>query len=218
MPDKSWRSLQEALTRAFEELGGKPGMIYSDADAALTAREMQEWFKRQGIVHSITMSHAPLAERMIGYIKGQIVRHLQDHDPGTSTKWWQVVPEVVRRYNEEHVSRSTHMTPEAAEKEGNRDQVKTNLEAIRRSDNPQARLDAGDLVRVMVKKKFDKGYEPDWSERTYRIKARVQGNHAGLYADVVDPQIQYQLEDPQGTLPAYKQKFMRSELLLVKKA
>lgn len=218
MPDKSWRTLQGALTRAFDELGGKPGMIYSDADAALTAREMQEWFKRQGIVHSITMNHAPLAERMIGYIKGQIVRHLQDHDPGSNAKWWQVVPEVVRRYNEEHVSRSTHMTPDEAQKEGNRVAVKTNLEGIRRADNPQPRLDAGDLVRVMVKKKFDKGYEPDWSERTYRIKARVQGNHAGLYADVVDPQIQYQLEDPQGTLPGYKHKFMRSELLLVKKA
>ena len=213
VPDKSGRTLQGALTRAFDELGGKPGMIYSDAESALTSGEMQEWIKRQGIVHSITMHHAPLAERMIGYIKGQIVRHLTPN-----AKWWQVVPEVVRRYNEEHISRSTKMTPKEAEKEKNRGEVKENLESIRRTDNPQPRLDAGDLVRVMVKKKFDKGYEPDWSERTYRIRARVQGNHAGLHADVVDPQTQYQLEDPGGTLPGYKQKFMRNELLLVKKA
>jgi len=215
LEDRSGRTLQHALTQSFGELGGKPGMIYSDAEAALTSREMQEWFKRERIAHSITLSHAPLAERMIGYIKGQIVRHLQDHDAGI--KWWQVVPEVVRSYNEEHVSRSTHMTPKEAEEEGNRVQVKTNLESIRRSDNPQPRLEPGDLVRVMVKKKFDKGYEPDWSERTYKVEARVQGNHAGLYADVVDPQIQYTLVDPAGTLPGYKKKFMRSELLLVKK-
>ena len=66
---------------------------------------------------------------MIGYIKTQIVGSMQPGD-----KRWQVVPEVVERYNNEHVSRSTKMTPLEASQEKNQQQVKTNLESIRKMD------------------------------------------------------------------------------------
>lgn len=211
IPDKTQTTLQKALLEGFREMGGKPGMIYTDAEGALTSREMQEWLSHQRIAHSITMTHAPLAERMIGFIKGRIIRHLQ---PGQ--KWWQVVEEVVKRYNSEHKSRSHKMTPNQASMGKNRLEVKTNLEALRRNDNPQPRLDPGDRVRVMVKKKFEKGYAPNWSDKTYAVAQRVPGNHAPL-GDVVDPQVQYKLTDPTGTLPGYKNKFMRHELLLTKK-
>jgi hypothetical protein len=117
---------------------------------------------------------------MIGYIKTQIVRSMKPGD-----KWWQVVPEVVERYNKEHVSRSTKMTPMEASQEKNRQQVKTNLESIRKMDNNQPRLDAGDKVRVILKKKFEKGYAPNWSERIYTMtgagggEPRARGRRGG---------------------------------------
>ena len=211
IPNKTKQTIQSALEKAFKEMGGKPGMIFSDAEPALTSAEMQDWFSKERIAHTITLKHAPLAERMIGYIKTQIVRSMKPND-----KWWQVVPEVVERYNKEHISRSTKMTPMQASQESNRQQVKTNLESIRKMDNNQPRLDAGDKVRVILKKKFEKGYAPNWSDRIFTVRERVEGNHAPV-GDVVDKQIQYTIADPTGTLPTYKKKYMRDELLLVKK-
>ena len=62
------------------------------------------------------------------------------------------------------------MTPNDAGKEENRTNVKTQLESIRKSDNPQPRIEAGDKVRVLIKKKFEKGYMPDWSDEIYTVQ------------------------------------------------
>ena len=91
IPNKTTAVIQGALEQAFKEMGGEPGMIFSDAEPALTSAEMQKWFSKERIAHTITLKHAPLAERMIGYIKTQIVRSMKPGD-----KRWQVVPEVVR--------------------------------------------------------------------------------------------------------------------------
>ena len=69
---------------------------------------------------------------------------------------------------------------------------------------------------MILKKKFEKGYAPNWSERIYSIRERVEGNHAPV-GDVVDKQIQYTIADPTGTLPTYKKKYLRDELLLVRR-
>ena len=71
-------------------------------------------------------------------------------------------------------------------------------------------------MRVILKKKFQKGYAPSWSDRIYTVRERVQENHAPA-GEVVDPQIQYTIADPTGTLPTHKKKYLRDELLLVKK-
>ena len=78
-------------------------------------------------------------------------------------------------YNENHVSRSTLMTPKDAEKKENQAQVKTDLESIRKSDNPQPRLERGDKVKVIVKLKFEEGYMPDWSDEVYTVDSVSKG-------------------------------------------
>ena len=110
------------------------------------------------------------------------------------------------------------MTPDKAAKPENQTEVKTNLESIRKMDNPQPRLDSGDQVRVVIKKKFDKGYKPDYTDKVYTVDRSVDSNYVYFMDQSVDPQRQYILHDPDNTLPKYKnKKFMRSELLLVKK-
>ena len=71
-------------------------------------------------------------------------------------KWWEVVDAVVKDYNKKHVSRSTLMTPNDAGKKENQTEVNTQLESIKKTDNPQPRIEAGGKVRVIVKKKFKK--------------------------------------------------------------
>ena len=156
---------------------------------------------------------------MIGYIKSQIIHALR----GTNKKWWEVVDAVVKDYNENHVSRSTKMTPKEAAKKENEAEVKEQLESIRRTDNPQARIKAGDKVRVIIKKKFEKGYMPDWSDEVYTVQSVSKGkddediDHISQ-GPIIERQALYQLRDPNNTLNSYKKgMYMRSELLLVKK-
>ena len=56
-----------ALEKAFKQMGGKPEMIYWDAEPGLTSNKTQAWLKRQNnIARNIAFRHAPVAERMIG--------------------------------------------------------------------------------------------------------------------------------------------------------
>ena len=210
-----------ALEKAFKQMGGKPEILYSDAEPGLTSKQSQSWLKRhENIAHNITLRHAPVAERMLGHIKNQIIHAMR----GTDKKWWEVVDAVVKDYNENHVSRSTLMTPNDAGKDENRTEVKTQLESIKKSDNPQPRIEAGDKVRVIIKKKFEKGYMPDWSDEIYTVQSVSKGRDDALlthvsYQPIIQRQVIYQLRDPNNTLINYKNgMYARSELLLVKKA
>ena len=146
---------------------GKPEMLYSDAEPGLTSNMTQKFLREQNIAHNVTLRHAPVAERMIGYIKNQIIKEIR----GNNKKWWEVVDAVVKDYSENHVSRSTQMTPKDAAKESNHDKVKEQLESIRKTDNQQPRIEAGDNVKVIIKKKFEKGYMPDWSDEVYTVQS-----------------------------------------------
>ena len=82
-------------------MGGKPEVIYSDAEPGLTSNKTQAWRKRQkNIAHNITLRHAPPAERMIGYINNEITHAIR----GTNKKWWEVVDAVVHDYHKIYVS------------------------------------------------------------------------------------------------------------------
>ena len=217
--DKTVATLLPALEQAFRKLGNKPEMLYTDAESGLTANATQEWLNKKQIAHNITLRHAPVAERMIGHIKNLIFKTIQI----TNKKWWEVVDDVVNDYNKNHKSRSTLMTPNEATDPKNQKEVKTQLESIRKSDNPQPRIEAGDKVRVIIKKKFEKGYMPDWSDELYTVQSVFKGKDKApidriALQPVIERQAMYRLRDPNNTLSRYKNgMYSRSELLLVKK-
>ncbi len=72
---------------------------------------------------------------MIGMTKKWVARKLQPEQ-----MWWNVVHKVVGECNNECVSRSTQMMPHEAARTSNQDVVKTNLESVRKSDNPKPSL------------------------------------------------------------------------------
>ena len=143
---------------------------------------------------------------------------------GTDKKWWEVVDAVAKDYSENHVSRNTPMTPNDAGKKENQTEVQTQLESIKKTDNPHTRIEAGDKVKVVVKKKFEKGYMPDWSGEIYTVQSVSRGrddtslDHIA-YQPIIDRQAMYRLEDPSNTLTDSKNgMFTRNALLLAQKA
>ncbi|MFM7981809.1 MAG: hypothetical protein ACKPKO_21075, partial [Candidatus Fonsibacter sp.] len=101
---------------------------------------------------------------------------------------------------------------------------KEQLESIRNTDNPQPRIEPRDTVRVIVKKKFEKGYMPDWSDEVYTVESVSKGRDQTplthiSYQPIFVRQAVYILRAPNNTLNKYKNiMFTRSELLLVQKA
>jgi hypothetical protein len=219
MADKTHAALLVAMETAFKQLGGKPHMLYTDAEGGLVSNPVQNWLKENHIIHNITLKHAGLAERMIGFVKDRVIKHIREEDAlradGRKTKWYEVMDAVVKDYNEEHVSSTTKMTPNEAADPDNTRKVKTNLESIRRPINRQPRLDVGDLVRVVVKKKFEKSYQPNYTEELFKVVELVEPNRDEKEL-LFNRQVQYRLADPNKKLPRYKKTFMRSELLRVK--
>ena len=66
---------------------------------------------------------------------------------------------------------------------------------------------------------------PDWSEEVYTVESVSKGRdqapmtHILPHQPIIDRQAMYLLRDPNNTVNKYKKRmFMRSELLLVKKA
>lgn len=238
MVNKREATIIAAMDTAFKRLGGDPKMLYTDAEGALTSNGVQDWLKDKKIIHNITLTHAGLAEKMIGYVKNRVIKHIREEDTlridGLKTKWYDVMDAVVKNYNEDHVSSTTKMTPNEAAEPKHKLEVKTNLESIRRSSNPQPLLTVGDQVRVVVKKKnFEKPYKPNYTEELYTVAERVKPNFTekesrkqrigektkatvrGPIKEVFNPQVQYRLLDPNNKLQHYKKSYMRSELLKV---
>ena len=55
--------------------------------------------------------------------------------------------------------------------------MKEQLESNRKTDNPQPRIAEGDKVRAVIKKKFEKGYMPDWSNEVYTVQSGSKGRN-----------------------------------------
>ena len=63
--------------------------------------------------------------------------------------------------------------------------MKTQVESIKKTDNPQPRIEAGDKVRAVVEKKFEKGYTPDWSDEVYTVQSVSKGKEDEALTDIL---------------------------------
>ena len=62
-------AIVKSFEAAFEEMGGNPKSIYSDAEGGIVAKQTKKWLTGRDIVSNITVNHAPLAEAMIKVLK-----------------------------------------------------------------------------------------------------------------------------------------------------
>ena len=119
---------------------------------------------------------ASIAERGIRTIKTRLWRYFQK----THTKRWvDVLDDFVKNYNSTPHS-SIGMAPNDVTKE-NRAEVYKKLFPDQ-SITVECRHRVGDLVRkIIIKKEFAKGYEPNWSEEVYVISKEIQSNSVCWY-------------------------------------
>ena len=195
-----------------------PNMLYTDAEAGLTGAKTHKWLRQKKVAYNVTLKHGPVAERMIGYIK----KHMFNAMCGTSNPWWDVVDNVVSDYNEKHVTCSAQMTPTMAAQVENRAKVETQIEH-QQDGRPATTGRPGNHFKVVIKKKLEKGYVPDWTDEVYTVRDKVCRNDTPLnylvHALALDCQAKYVLEDPINKLPsANAGMYQRGQVLLVQPA
>ena len=115
--------------------------------------------------------HASLAERAIRTIKTRIERYFQKTK---KHRWIDVLDEIVKNYNE--TPHASHGLAPSSVNEENRDEVYKKLYPL--ADVTVAcNFNKGDRVRTLrVKKDFEKGYTPNWSEEIFIVVNKIQSN------------------------------------------
>jgi hypothetical protein len=89
---KDTKYIKKAITECMEKMGGKPKMIYHDAETTFTGDFLQQWLVQNKIKPITTLTHAPVAERTIRTIKNLLyprVRHFK-------SPWWKELPKGSR--------------------------------------------------------------------------------------------------------------------------
>ena len=183
--DNQGPNVVAALKEGLRNMGGKPKTIYCDGEGGFVGKDMQEYLLKENIRMINSRNHAPYAERHIRTIKDMINRRLE-YKKLVTKKWVDILPDILKEYNNKMVHSSHKFTPEQARQRRNEATIKGRLEVKRISDRKYPEVEEGDTVRVFKSKdKMSKQNVPVWSETLHKV-VRIQETH-GQKVYTVDP-------------------------------
>ena len=173
LKDKTADTLVEAFKRILKESKRKPEKIHSDRGSEFVNKKFQALLKKEniGFYHTFNETKARVVERFNRTLKQRMYRYFSM----ASTKTYiDVLPKLVNAYNNSF-HRSIQRIPASVNKD-NEDEVWITLYG---NQPPQKgyEFNVGDKVRISkLKKLFDKGYLPNWSEEIFTISKRIPRN------------------------------------------
>ena len=171
----------ESFKKVFKQ-GRIPEKVHSDLGSEYIARDVQNYFKSLKIHWYTTKNEtkAMIAERCALTIQQMMYKYLTDND---TTKWIDVLDDLVFNYNNSHHS-SIKMTPTEASKKENEGIVyqnlygpDSNLGELIPSSSTKPKFQNGDMVRThKFGTKFDRGYLPTFADEILFIKEVINSN------------------------------------------
>jgi hypothetical protein len=168
--DKKPNTILAGIRKLFDMMGGKPEVLYTDEEGSFLSNLMKQGMEDDDVRLFATRGRAPFAERQIRTIKDMIVKRLQY----SGSRVWRdqdFINQVTDAYNNDYVHRTTGMTPYQGKQPWNRQNVKEALEANRKMNRAYPKLQIGDKVKVLEKKKqHEKERVPIWSDKTYKVE------------------------------------------------
>ena len=117
-----------------------------------------------------TRGRAAFAERQIRTIKNIIIKRLA-YSGSRNWREEEFLDDVCNDYNTNYNHSVTHMTPYRARMPENRPTVKLRLEANRKMNRVYPKIDIGDKVKILEKRKsYEKEAVSHWSEKLTKLK------------------------------------------------
>ena len=170
---KQGKDLTEALKKMIEDFSKitkyKIEAIVSDQEGGTNTPQFIRVLNENNIRHIITSTPNGMIERAIKTIKDlihtRIIGLKLEHE-----RWLDLLPKVVKLYNEKHIHSTINMEPIKALNPSNKIEVFLNIKQKAQYNKVYPNLRENDLVRVAIKKKaISKGHHPKFSEQVYKI-------------------------------------------------
>ena len=162
-----------ALVKAFADIfqrGGKTQIIRTDRGTEFTNKQVQQYFRKEGVHHFVSenpSTKASIAERAIKTLKMRLYRYMNQFQ---TFKYIVALQKVTKSYNETF-HRSIKMKPSQVT-EDNISEVFKNLypsKAIALK-KPKFKIKVGDWVRISnLQKTFSREYDERWSTETFQV-------------------------------------------------
>ena len=159
---KTAEPLTEAIFKAFEVMGRKPQILYTDNEGALNTAWVKAKFEEEGIKH-VVAGTAYFVERFNRTFKNRMADRLSKlmktkkpiigKQRETKYQWHDLIPFVLAEYNTTK-HRITGLSPTDARKPSNEADAKAGMELAAKSGVRFPPLRVGDTVRMLKKKKL----------------------------------------------------------------
>jgi len=165
--------VSENIKNAFSEIfktGRKPEKLQTDAGTEFVNKQVQKFLKNENVEFFTTNSEmkASVVERFNRTLKEKMWKYFTYKN---TYRYLDVLPELLKNYNT-----SYHRTIKMAPLQVNSTNERKILNKVfRLSDKtPVFKFSVGDFVRISkVKRTFEKGYTPNWTEEIFKITHRL---------------------------------------------
>ena len=198
LKDKKGETVSEAFKTILKE-GRKPEYLWVDKGKEYYNKHAKDLLEKNNIRMYSTENEekSSLCERLNGTIKTKMWKQFTVQG---NTQYLDMLPKLVREYNNTKHSRMK-TTPIEASKKKNEGMVYFNLYGDMEQSSSKPRLKVGDKVRISTCKRnmFDKGYTPNWTEemfvideiqRTNPITYKVKDlNHEEIQGSFYEPEL-----------------------------
>jgi ribosomal protein L21E len=160
----------DAIKKIFK-LGGKPEKIISDSDSTFLSNEFQNLMMKNNVIHeSVPVGdHNSLGviDRFARTLKERLTALFLGLD---NTNWIDYLNEIVDDYNNTKNRGILKIKPKDATLPYNNSLLVDYNKLKSNKNNIVSDLNIGDKVRIYIKKSFDKGTEPQFSNEVYTVK------------------------------------------------
>ena len=157
--------LTEAIFEAFELMGKKPKILYTDNEGALNTAWVKAKFEKEGIKRVVAGTayfverfnrtfKNRMADRLKELLKPKRIVGKQPKREPINYQWDDLIPFIMAEYNAKNKHRITGMTPLEARKPSNEADVKAGIELAATQGVKFPPLRVGDTVRMLLKKKL----------------------------------------------------------------
>ena len=151
---KNEGDVASALIEGFNKMGGKPKLLYTDDETALSTKSIQDYLKEHDIEHHRTRGHAQFSERGIRTLKDALYKRVEaDEKKGKpNIQWTDYILEILLTYNNKNIHSTAKFTPSEAKKPKHEFEVKLNISVQAKKSRVYPEVDVGDSVKIMRKK------------------------------------------------------------------
>lgn len=167
---KSTADMQRALDLVLAQMKEYPARILSDKGLEFESKQMKEYFRRKNIQKLVSQSDdlkASVVERSIRTIKMRLYKYFTHNK---TSNWMDVITKIVKALNH-----TKHRTLGVRPVDVTSDNWQGLWERLYGDSlkklTPSDRYKIGNHVRIDVaRKKFDKGYLPNFTHEVFKIK------------------------------------------------